>query len=62
MVALYTVWYNSCRIHQTLKVTPAMEAGITDRLWTVEDLVREVDAWEAQQPRKRPGRKPKQSN
>jgi hypothetical protein len=59
MVALYTVWYNFCRIHQTLKVTPAMEAEITDRLWTVADIVAE---WEAEQPRKKPGRKPKQIN
>ncbi|MBI2963404.1 MAG: IS1 family transposase, partial [Deltaproteobacteria bacterium] len=59
MVALYTVWYNFCRIHQTLKVAPAMEAGVTDRLWTLKDIIAEVDAWEAQQPRKKPGRKPK---
>ena len=30
MVALYTVWYNWLRIHKTLRVTPAMAAGITD--------------------------------
>ena len=32
-LALHFTWYNFGRIHQTLKVTPAMEAGITDRLW-----------------------------
>ena len=34
MVALYTVWYNFVRMHKTLRVTPAMAAGVTDRLWT----------------------------
>jgi hypothetical protein len=31
--------YNFCRIHQTLRVTPAMEAGLTDHVWEIEDLV-----------------------
>ena len=38
-LALYFMFYNFCRIHQTLRVTPAMEAGITDRVWSVEELV-----------------------
>lgn len=38
-VALHFWHYNFARIHQTLRVTPAMEAGVTDRLWTIEDLV-----------------------
>lgn len=32
--------YAICRVHQTLRVTPAMEAGVADRLWDVQDLVR----------------------
>ena len=40
MVALYTVWYNFIRIHKTLRVTPAMAAGLSDTLWDMEDLVR----------------------
>jgi hypothetical protein len=32
-------YYNFCRIHKTLRVTPAMAAGMTERLWTVEDIV-----------------------
>lgn len=59
MIALYTVWYNFVRIHKTLRCTPAMEAGITDRLWTLDDVIAEVDAWDAQQPRQKVGRKPK---
>jgi len=31
--------YNFCRIHNTLRCTPAMEAGITNRLWNMEDLL-----------------------
>jgi len=38
-VALHYMHYNFVRIHKTLRVAPAMEAGITDRLWTVEDIV-----------------------
>lgn len=43
MVALYTVWYNFVRIHKTLKVTPAMAAGLTETLWKMEDLVAVID-------------------
>jgi len=39
-VALYFMHYNFCRVHQTLRVTPAMEAGITDHVWTIEEIVR----------------------
>ncbi len=42
-VALHFMHHNFCRIHQTLKVTPAMEAGVTDRLWDLDDIVRLVD-------------------
>jgi len=38
-VALYFAYYNFCRIHQTLRVTPAMEAGLTDHIWSLEELV-----------------------
>ena len=38
-VALYYMHYNFVRRHQTLRVSPAMEAGVTDRLWTIEDIV-----------------------
>jgi IS1 family transposase len=42
-VALHYMFYNFCRIHQTLRVTPAMEAGITDHVWAIEELVRLLD-------------------
>ncbi len=38
-VALHYMHYNFCRIHKSLRVTPAMAAGVTDRLWEVEDIV-----------------------
>lgn len=37
-VALHYMHYNFCRIHKSLRVTPAMEAGVTDRVWTVEEI------------------------
>jgi IS1 family transposase len=38
-VALYFMYYNFARIHQTLRVTPAMEAGISDHVWSIEEIV-----------------------
>jgi hypothetical protein len=38
-LALHFAWYNFVRVHQTLRVTPAMEAGITDRVWTIGELL-----------------------
>ena len=43
MVALYTVFYNFIKVHKTLRVTPAMEAGLTDRVWTFGDIVEQMD-------------------
>jgi hypothetical protein len=39
MVAIYHAYYNFCRVHQTLRVTLAMEAGLTDHVWTMQELV-----------------------
>ncbi|MGQ0485564.1 MAG: IS1 family transposase [Hyphomicrobiales bacterium] len=44
MVAIWTVWYNWVRIHKTLRVTPAMAASLTDRLWTFEEMIAAMDA------------------
>ena len=38
-VALWFMYYNFCRVHQTLRVTPAMEAGIANHVWNIEELV-----------------------
>jgi len=43
MVALYALWYNFVRIHKTLRMSPAMAAGIERRLWSMEDVVRLVE-------------------
>jgi IS1 family transposase len=37
MLCLYFAWYNFCRVHQTLRITPAMAAGITEHVWTLEE-------------------------
>lgn len=43
-VALYAMNYNFCRIHQTLRVTPAMEAGIADHVWSMEEVIALIDS------------------
>lgn len=45
-IALHTMYYNFVRIHQTLKVTPAMAVGVTDKLWEMDDLVAMLEQWE----------------
>jgi hypothetical protein len=45
-VALYYFSYNFIKIHRTLRVSPAMAAGVTDRVWDVRDL---VDLWESEE-------------
>ena len=50
-VALHSMYYNFVRLHQTLKVSPAMAAGVTDRLWEMTDVVDMLDAFEAKQKR-----------
>jgi IS1 family transposase len=42
-VALHFMYYNFCKIHKTLRVTPAMEAGIADHPWSIEELVSLLD-------------------
>jgi transposase-like protein/IS1 family transposase len=38
-VAIFMSWFNLCRVHSTLRVTPAMESGLTDHVWTLEELL-----------------------
>ena len=42
-IALHFVIYNFCRIHKTLHVTPAMEAGLTKDIWSAEDIINLID-------------------
>lgn len=39
-LALWFAYYNFCRVHRTLRVTPAMESGLTDHVWTIEELIK----------------------
>jgi hypothetical protein len=39
-VALHYMWYNFARLHKTLRVTPAMEAGLSDHVWSYEEIAR----------------------
>lgn len=52
-VALHMMYYNFVRLHAKLRVTPAMAAGVSDRLWEIDDIVALVEAEEAKQDRKR---------
>jgi hypothetical protein len=45
-VALHMMYYNFVRIHQTLRTTPAMAAGVTKRLWEMTDVVEMLESWE----------------
>ncbi|MGO9636514.1 MAG: IS1 family transposase [Terracidiphilus sp.] len=38
-IALHFAYYNFCRVHSSLRVTPAMEAGIADHIWTISELL-----------------------
>jgi len=46
-VALHYMHYNFCRIHKTLRMTPAIAAGVSDRLWEIKDIVAVLEKWEA---------------
>lgn len=61
-VALHFMYYNYVRVHQTLKVTPAMQAGLTDRLWDIADLVTIVDANEPALKKRGPYKPRKKDN
>lgn len=44
MVALYTVWYNFVKLHKAHRMSPAMAAAVSDRLWSMEDIAALVEA------------------
>jgi len=56
-VALHFAYYNFVKVHKTLRMTPAMAAGVTDRLWDTTDLVAVVEAAEAPPAKRGPYRK-----
>ena len=56
-VALHMMFYNFVRIHKTLRVTPAMAAGVTDRLWEIEDIAKLVEEAEAKPSKRGPYKK-----
>ena len=51
--SLFVMYYNFGRIHQTLRVTPAMEAGVSDHVWSIEEIVGLLEEEEVKAPRKR---------
>lgn len=42
-IALHFMFYNFARVHQTLRVTPAMEAGVSDHVWSIAEIVALMD-------------------
>ena len=59
MVSLHFMHHNFCRIHKTLRITPAIKAGVTSKLWSIDDIIDLVDTAEAP-PKKRGRHKPRQ--
>ncbi len=45
-MALYATWYNFARTNQAVRMSPAMAAGLTDRLWDISDIVKLIEAEE----------------
>ena len=56
-LSLYFVFYNFARVHKTLRMSPAMAAGIADQLWSMEDIVALIDDREAPTKKRGPYRK-----
>ena len=52
-IALHFMYYNFVKIHETLKCTPAMAAGVTPKLWEMTDVVAMIEAEEAKVSKKR---------
>ncbi|GJD82425.1 hypothetical protein HPGCJGGD_0279 [Methylobacterium haplocladii] len=54
MVALYTVWYNFVKLHNKHRMSPAMAAGVSDQLWSMEDVAALVEAAAPKPGKRRP--------
>lgn len=61
-VALHFAHYNFCRVHSTLKTTPAVAAGVTDHVWTLRELIGLLEEIEDAQPRERAPYKKRKEN
>ena len=57
MVAIYAVHYNFARIHKTLRITPAMAVGLSDHVWTLEEIVQMADNYLPQPGKRGPYKK-----
>ncbi len=49
-VALYVAHYNFCRVHETIRTTPAMALGVTDHIWTIGELIEAATSPETPEP------------
>ena len=56
-VALHMMYYNFVRIHKTLRMTPAMAAGVSDRLWEIADIAKLVEEAESVPSKRGPYKK-----
>jgi len=57
MVAIHAAYYNFARIHKTLRITPAMAAGLSDYVWTLEDIITMADSYMPKQGKRGPYKK-----
>jgi len=57
MAALYTVWYNFARINSAVRMAPGMAAGLSVRLWDMEDIVKLIDDAAPESKKRGPYRK-----
>ena len=57
-LALYFMFYNFVRVHKTLRMSPAMAAGVSQTLWTMEDIAEKIEARMAKSAKRGPNTSP----
>jgi hypothetical protein len=57
MVAIHAVYYNFARIHKTLRITPSMAAGLSDHVWSLEEIVMMADRYTPKPSKRGPYKK-----
>jgi IS1 family transposase len=62
MIAIHTVQYNFVRIHKTLRCTPSMAAGLSEHLWSLEDMIRMADSYLPKSGKRGPYKKRSESH